>query len=87
MKPLALLLLIGSFAVSANAAKKFSYFRVGNANDVTTAATLGPVLMGGGADIDAAFVWMCGRSGNCDFLVIRATGTDADNPASSAMPE
>ena len=27
-----------------------------------------------------AFVWMCGRSGNCDFLVIRATGTDAYNP-------
>ena len=36
--------------------------------------------MGGGTDVDAAFQWMCGRSGNGDFLVIRATGTDAYNP-------
>jgi cyanophycinase-like exopeptidase len=36
--------------------------------------------MGGGTDVDAAFKWMCGLSGNGDFLVIRATGTDAYNP-------
>jgi len=36
--------------------------------------------MGGGTDVDAAFQWMCQRSGNGDFLVIRATGTDAYNP-------
>jgi cyanophycinase len=30
--------------------------------------------------VDAAFQWMCQRSGNGDFLVIRATGTDAYNP-------
>ena len=47
---------------------------------MTTATTAGTVLMGGGTDVDAAFVWMCGRSGNGDFLVIRATGTDAYNP-------
>ena len=80
MKSVAVILLIGCFAVSASAAKKYSYFRVGNANDVTTATTPGTVLMGGGTDVDAAFVWMCGRSGNGDFLVIRATGTDAYNP-------
>jgi cyanophycinase len=62
------------------AGKKYSYFRVGNANDVTTATTPGTVLMGGGTDVDAAFQWMCQRSGNGDFLVIRATGTDAYNP-------
>lgn len=33
--------------------------------------------MGGGTDVDAAFQWMCQRSGIGDFLVIRATGTDA----------
>jgi len=62
------------------AAKQYSYFRVGNPNDVTTTTTAGTVLMGGGTDVDAAFQWMCGRSGNGDFLVIRATGTDAYNP-------
>ena len=64
----------------ASAAKSYSYFRVGNASDVATATTAGTVLMGGGTDVDAAFQWMCQRSGNGDFLVIRATGTDAYNP-------
>src|SRR5437762_14274453 len=61
-------------------AKQYSYFRVGNSNDVTTATTPGIVLMGGSTDVDAAFQWMCQRSGGGDFLVIRATGTDAYNP-------
>jgi cyanophycinase len=61
-------------------AKQYSYFRVGNSGEVTTATTPGTVLMGGGTDVDAAFQWMCQRSGNGDFLVIRATGTDAYNP-------
>jgi cyanophycinase len=58
----------------------YSYFRVGNANDVTTSTTSGAVLMGGGTDVDEAFQWMCDKGGNGDFLVIRATGTDAYNP-------
>ena len=61
-------------------AKQYSYFRVGNSADITTTTTPGTVLMGGGTDVDAAFQWMCQRSGNGDFLVIRATGTDAYNP-------
>jgi cyanophycinase len=65
---------------NAFAAKSYSYFRVGSASDVATATTAGTVLMGGGTDVDAAFQWMCQRSGNGDFLVIRATGTDAYNP-------
>src|ERR1051326_4973001 len=64
----------------AFAAKAYSYFRVGNANDIITSTTAGFVLMGGGTDVDAAFQWMCQRSGGGDFLVIRATGTDAYNP-------
>lgn len=36
--------------------------------------------MGGGKDLDAAFRWMCQRSGGGDFLVLRATGDDAYNP-------
>ena len=67
-------------ATSAFAAKSYSYFRVGSAVDVVTSTTAGTVLMGGGTDVDAAFQWMCARSGGGDFLVIRATGTDAYNP-------
>src|SRR5260221_8866305 len=61
-------------------AKSYSYFRVGSPNDITASTTAGTVLMGGGTDVDAAFQWMCQRSGGGDFLVIRATGTDAYNP-------
>ena len=57
----------------------YTYVREGNSN-VTAYTTSGVVLMGGGTDVDAAFKWMCGLSGNGDFLVIRATGTDAYNP-------
>src|SRR5690349_22257480 len=80
MRKLILLLCVLSVTLPALAAKQYSYFRVGNTNDVTTPTTGGTVLMGGGTDVDAAFQWMCGRSGNGDFLVIRATGTDAYNP-------
>lgn len=38
------------------------------------------MLEGGGTDVDAAYQWMCQRSGGGDFLVIRSTGTDAYNP-------
>src|SRR5204862_1111143 len=75
-----LLLFVLFITLPALAAKQYSYFRVGNPNDVTPSTTPGTVLMGGGTDVDAAFQWMCGRSGNGDFLVIRATGTDAYNP-------
>src|SRR5215472_13060060 len=80
MKQLALAISMMISVLPASAAKKYSYFRVGNSNDVTTPTTAGTVLMGGGTDVDAAFQWMCQRSGNGDFLVIRATGTDAYNP-------
>jgi cyanophycinase len=76
---LVLFLTLG-LATSASAAKTYSYFRVGSAVDVATPTTPGTVLMGGGTDVDAAFQWMCARSGGGDFLVIRATGTDAYNP-------
>ena len=78
-----MMLLLALAATSAAAAGKhptYSYFRVGNSADVSTPVQAGVVLMGGGTDVDAAFQWQCGRSGNGDFLVIRATGTDAYNP-------
>jgi cyanophycinase len=79
-KTFALLALVLCCASNTFAAKSYSYFRVGNATDISAATTAGTVLMGGGTDVDAAFQWMCQRSGNGDFLVIRATGTDAYNP-------
>jgi cyanophycinase-like exopeptidase len=80
MGALITLIFVILFTLPAFCAKQFSYFRVGNPNDITASTTPGTVLMGGGTDVDAAFQWMCPRSGNGDFLVIRATGTDAYNP-------
>jgi len=36
--------------------------------------------MGGGADQDAAFEWLCERAGNGNFVILRASGGDAYNP-------
>jgi len=70
-----------SLSVSLFAAKsQYEYYAVGNQNDVTKTTVAGTVLMGGGTDVDAAFQWMIGKSGGGDFVVIRATGTDAYNP-------
>jgi cyanophycinase-like exopeptidase len=77
------LALIAALVISipALAAKQpYSYIIDGDPADVTTGTTRGTVLMGGGEDVDAAFQWLCTLSGNGDFLVIRATGTDAYNP-------
>jgi cyanophycinase-like exopeptidase len=75
----ALLMLACSLPVLA-AKAPYSYYRIGSPGDVTARTSPGTVLMGGGEDVAAAFEWLCGRSGNGDFLVIRASGTDAYNP-------
>lgn len=53
---------------------------VGDSSNVVKAVSGGLVLMGGGADVDAAFKWMIERSGGGDVVILRATGTDAYNP-------
>ncbi len=58
----------------------YEYYVVGSSGDVTRPTSAGTLLMGGGTDVDAAFQWMIGKSGGGDFVVIRATGTDAYNP-------
>lgn len=79
-----LLVLLSAFVLAAPAlaakAPPYTYVRVGNAADAAPATTPGVALMGGGTDVDQAFQWLCGLGGNGDFLVIRATGTDAYNP-------
>ena len=85
MKTPASLLCLLFCVTPAFAAKQYSYFRLGNPNDISTSTSPGTVLMGGGTDVDAAFQWMCQRSGGGDFLVIRATGTDAYDPYIQAL--
>lgn len=68
----------GVSAASSN--PKYEDYVVGNAGDVTTTTSAGLLLMGGGTDVDAAFQWMISKSGGGDFVVIRASGTDAYNP-------
>ncbi|PXW87764.1 cyanophycinase [Nitrosomonas sp. Nm84] len=84
MKRYLIILLLLTFSVPGFAAKQqklpYDYFRVGNTSDVSHLTQPGTVLMGGGTDVDEAFTWMCTLSNNGDFLVIRATGTDAYNP-------
>lgn len=60
----------------------YTYFPTGSSVDFPAPGILsgGIVLMGGSTDVDKAFQWMCGRAEGGDFLVIRATGTDAYNP-------
>jgi cyanophycinase-like exopeptidase len=62
------------------AAPGYKHYVVGNPADVVTAATPLLVLQGGGTDVDENFVRMGARSGGGDFVVIRASGTDAYNP-------
>ncbi len=59
--------------------KPYQYFRIGNPADVKSKFEAGFALIGGGKDLDSAFQWMCHRSGGGDFLILRATGSDAYN--------
>ena len=80
----ALLLLVLSLcvSVSAQAAKPYGFYVVGDPTNVTRPQPAQPslVLMGGGTDVDDAFRWMIQKAGGGNFVVIRATGTDAYNP-------
>src|SRR5689334_480638 len=71
----------GASHTSSAADAPYKYFRTGNAEDAPGNNLQGGfALIGGGKDLDEAFVWMCGWSGGGDFLIVRASGTDAYNP-------
>ncbi|QNA90042.1 cyanophycinase [Massilia sp. Dwa41.01b] len=74
-------------AQAAHAAKPYQHFAVGDTTDVALPRPAAPalVLMGGGPDVDQAFKWMIQKGGGGNFVVIRATGTDAYNPYIYAM--
>ncbi len=63
----------------AAARARYDYFLTGNAANVDAATTAGLMLMGGGTDVDAAFVWQIGKAGGGDLVVIRVTGADGYN--------
>ena len=52
---------------------------VGDPADVTSTTVGGTAILGGGRDVDEVFQWMINKAGGGDFVVIRATGTDAYN--------
>jgi len=58
----------------------YRYLRLGQQSDVHTTPVAGFALMGGGADLDGAFKWLCGHGNGGDFLILRARGDDAYNP-------
>lgn len=58
----------------------YKYFVSGEPSGVLPKTSPGFALMGGGEDQDEAFQWMCDRAGGGDFVVLRASGTDAYNP-------
>lgn len=65
---------------AAGSNPRFEYYVTGNPENVVTPTSGGLLLMGGSTDVDAGFQWMIEKSGGGDFVVIRATGTDAYNP-------
>ena len=72
--------LYGDDAGRTAAAQGYEHFVVGNFEDVTRPTSGLTVLHGGGTDIDEIFVRMGAAAGGGDFVVIRASGTDAYNP-------
>jgi cyanophycinase len=72
-------LYLAGVAIAAGA-PGYQYSVVGNPGDVVTSTSGLLVLQGGGTDVDENFVRMGAHSGGGDFVVIRASGTDAYNP-------
>lgn len=56
------------------------FYRVGQSTDVQVHPRAGYALMGGGTDLYEAFRWLCARADGGDFVVLRASGTDAYDP-------
>lgn len=71
--------LAGAAAWVPQSRPTYIYQRAGSTVDRAGAPRGGFALMGGGTDLDSAFQWMCRRAGSGDFLVLRASGTDAYN--------
>src|SRR6266849_9336062 len=62
-------ILICSSLKAADSAK-WKYFRTGNAEDSSATPRAGYALMGGGAQQDPAFKFLCERTNGGDFLIL-----------------
>src|SRR5271163_1864948 len=62
---------------AADNSPRWQYFRAGNLADSTVKPRSGIALMGGGAQQEAAFHFLCERTNGGDFLILRAD-TEAD---------
>jgi cyanophycinase len=75
-RPRVWLFLLATLSVSLftfGAAPAYKYSRIGSAEDATAKTTAGYALMGGGTDQDAAFKFLCDKSGGGDFLILTAS--------------
>jgi len=72
--PLILFLFCG-----ASQGASYKYIRIGQKDDVQTKPVAGIAMMGGGADLDDAFRWLCEKANGGDFLILRARGDDDYN--------
>lgn len=73
----------GATAAGGSKGTTYQYSVVGNAANVAVnllPGSQGLALVGGGTDVDEVFRWMGGKANCGDFLVLRATGTNAYNP-------
>lgn len=68
--------LILLFLLPSTISAKWKYFRTGNATDSTAIPRGGFALMGGGAQQDPAFKFLCERANHGDFLILRANTED-----------
>lgn len=75
LRLLVLLFILSSLSHAAT----YQYFRIGQKTDAQTKATPGTAMMGGGADLDEGFRWLCEKAGGGDFVVLRARGDDDYN--------
>src|SRR5215475_7478058 len=72
-------ILLAALASSGFSQEGYQYFEIGHPSNAEPHTTPGFALIGGGTDQDAAFRWMCKLAGRGNFLVLRASGTDAYN--------
>lgn len=69
--------LLAAWLLAASPA--YTSFLKGSGEDVSPPTRPGLVLMGGGGDVDDAFLWMIERSGGGDFVILRASGGEGYN--------
>jgi cyanophycinase len=62
--------------LASPASAKWKYFRSGNVADSAAKPRAGFALMGGGAQQDPAFRFLCERANGGDFLILRANAED-----------